>query len=201
MGHNREGDIVSIDSAKSAALRFVVDTRLSGFTVQAFAGGFLSGFAHSPTFAIRGMSSEVWLDPEDLHSASLRIEIQADSLQLLDEVNEGDRREIERVMRQEAMETATYPTIVFQSTGVTATRTGEGQYSLTLEGDLSLHGVTRRFTMPARVLVTGDTLRAFGEFWLKLSDYKIKRVSVAGGAIKVKDELKFSFDLVARKQD
>lgn len=55
--------------------------------------------------------------------------------------------------------------------------------------------------MPARVAITGDTMRAFGEFWLKQTDYKIKLVKVAGGAIKVKDDLKFSFDLVARKHD
>ena len=45
-----------------------------------------------------------------------------------------------------------------------------------------------------------DSLRAFGEFTLRRTDFNIKLVSVAGGALKVKDELKFSFDIVARKQ-
>ena len=43
-------------------------------------------------------------------------------------------------------------------------------------------------------------LRASGEFTVRQTDYGIKPVSVAGGALKVKDELKFSFDIVARKQ-
>jgi hypothetical protein len=43
-------------------------------------------------------------------------------------------------------------------------------------------------------------LRASGEFTLSQSVYNIKPVSVAGGALKIKDELKFSFEIVARKQ-
>ena len=42
-------------------------------------------------------------------------------------------------------------------------------------------------------------LRANGEFSVRQTDYGIKPVSVAGGALKLKDELKCSFDIVARK--
>jgi len=189
------------ETTKASTLHYIVEAHLSRFTVQAFAGGLLSAFAHNPKFAIRGISSDVRLDPDDLGSARLHLEIRADSLELLDQVSDKDRREIERVMRGEALEAAVFPTIVFESTRVSATRIADGQYSLTLEGDLSLHGVTRRLTVPARVSFTSNTLRAFGEFSLRQTDYGIKLVAVAGGAIKVKDDLKFSFDLVARKQD
>jgi hypothetical protein len=40
-------------------------------------------------------------------------------------------------------------------------------------------------------------MRAKGAFTLKQSSFGIKPVSVAGGTIKVKDELKFTFDIVA----
>jgi hypothetical protein len=43
-------------------------------------------------------------------------------------------------------------------------------------------------------------LKAVGNFTLLQSDFGIELVSVAGGSLKVKDELKFSFDVVARKQ-
>ena len=45
----------------------------------------------------------------------------------------------------------------------------------------------------------GDMLRANGEFTSAQSNYGIKPVSVAGGTLKLKDELKFCFDIVARK--
>ena len=34
---------------------------------------------------------------------------------------------------------------------------------------------------------------------MRQSDYEIKPVSAAGGTVKLKDELKLSFDIVARK--
>ena len=47
----------------------------------------------------------------------------------------------------------------------------------------------------------GTMLRISGEFPIRQSDYGIKPVSFAGGALKLKDELKFSFELVARRQE
>jgi hypothetical protein len=43
-------------------------------------------------------------------------------------------------------------------------------------------------------------LRAAGEFSVRQSDYEIRPVSALGGAVKLKDELKLSFDISARKQ-
>ena len=68
-----------------------------------------------------------------------------------------------------------------------------------LNGELSLHGVTRSQPVSARVTLKGDTLRAAGDFSVRQSDYDIKPVSAAGGTVKLKDELKLSFDIVARK--
>ena len=42
-------------------------------------------------------------------------------------------------------------------------------------------------------------MRAFGEFSLWQTDYHIRLVAVAGGTLKIKDEVKLKFDLVARR--
>jgi hypothetical protein len=60
--------------------------------------------------------------------------------------------------------------------------------------------VTNDEPVIARVAVFGEMLRASGEFTLSQTDYQIKLVSVAGGALKLKNELKFSFEILARKQ-
>jgi hypothetical protein len=60
--------------------------------------------------------------------------------------------------------------------------------------------VTRGERLSAQVAVTGDVLRAFGDFAIRQTDYRIQLASVAGGALKLKDELKFTFDIVARKR-
>jgi polyisoprenoid-binding protein YceI len=69
-----------------------------------------------------------------------------------------------------------------------------------LNGDLTLHGVTRNQAISVRVSVDGDTLRATGDFSIRQSDFEIKPVSAAGGTIKIKDELKLSFNISARNQ-
>jgi polyisoprenoid-binding protein YceI len=69
---------------------------------------------------------------------------------------------------------------------------------LTLKGDLTLHGVTREQMVSARVYLMGGTLRGQGEATVRQTDFDIRPVSVAGGMLKVKDELKLVFDIVAR---
>jgi hypothetical protein len=44
-------------------------------------------------------------------------------------------------------------------------------------------------------------LRASGSFSVKQTDFDMELVSALGGAIRVKDEVKFSFDIVARKME
>ena len=44
----------------------------------------------------------------------------------------------------------------------------------------------------------GDRITASGQFVVRQSDYGIKPVSIAGGTLKLKDEIELSFDIVAR---
>jgi polyisoprenoid-binding protein YceI len=181
--------------------RYLVDKSASKFMVRAFASGMLSALGHSPTIAIRNFSGEASLDPESLENLSLRIDIQADSLEVTDDISSKDRREIETTMHEKVLGTSKYPAIVFQSNGVSATKLGEGRFKASLDGTLSLHGTTGRVLVPAQVALLGAMLRASGEFSILQSEFGIAPVSVAGGALKLKDELKFTFDIVARAQE
>jgi polyisoprenoid-binding protein YceI len=69
-----------------------------------------------------------------------------------------------------------------------------------LDGELTLRGVTRSQPVAAKVTLKGDVLRATGDFSILQSDYEIRPVSAVGGTIKLKDELKLSFIISARKQ-
>jgi polyisoprenoid-binding protein YceI len=169
--------------------------------VQVFSGGLLSAFGHSPTIAIRDFSGEAQVNPDDLERSSLKVAINPASLTVKDDISDKDRREMERAMQQEILETSAYPEIVYECLSIHATKAAEGQYSVTLNGELTLHGVTRSQTVPARVVLAEDSLRAFGTFSLLQTDYDLKLASVAGGALKVKDELKFSFNILARKKE
>jgi polyisoprenoid-binding protein YceI len=108
---------------------------------------------------------------------------------------------MERVMKEDVLEVTRYPEIRYEASAIACTRLDDALYSATLNGQLSLHGVTRVQTITARIAVLGEMLRASGNFTLRQSDYQIKLVSVAAGALKVKDELKFSFEMIARRQE
>jgi len=52
----------------------------------------------------------------------------------------------------------------------------------------------------AQVAFGVDSFRAYGEFTLLQSDYGIAVASIAGGTLKLQDELKFTFYVVGRKR-
>ena len=179
------------------AVRYRIDAGQSRFVVRGSADGLLSMFGHDPVIAIRGFGGDARFVPGTLDEASLLMLVQADSLAVVGNVSDKDRREMERAMREDLLEIARYPEIVFMSTSVSASRTGEGQYQARITGKLSLHGVTREHSIDARLMIGDSGLRAQGEFPLRQTDYDIKPVSIAGGTLKLKDELHFSFDIVA----
>ena len=185
----------------SANPHYAIDAAASQFTVRVFSGGLLSAFGHSPTIAIRDFSGEAQVNSEDLEQSTLKITIQAASLTVKDDISDKDRREMERTMHEEIVETSAHPEIVYECSNVASATGADGQYSVILNGDLTLHGVTRSQPVSARVTLNGDSLRAFGNFSLLQTDYRLRLASVAGGALKVKDELKFSFNILAQKKE
>jgi polyisoprenoid-binding protein YceI len=169
----------------------------SKFTVQAFAEGLFSAFGHDPVILIREFHGEVQFNPETFENASLKITVDANSLSVS---NEKDRLDIERTMRDEVLETRKYQEIVFSSSNISVNKLAGERCRVRIIGDLTLHGVTQKnLWISAEAIVSGDSLRAQGEFSLKQTDFGIKPYSAAGGTIKLKNELKFSFDVVADK--
>jgi len=189
-----------MDTDQIEKVRFAIDPKVSRLSIRVSAAGLLSALGHNPTIAVRRVTGELDVVFGSLSESSVRFRVAANSLSVQDDVSENDRREIERAMQADVLETARYAEIVFESTRIAATAEGEGRYSVQADGQFTLHGVSRAVSIPARLAQTGDMLRAFGEFTLRQTDFGIKLVSVAGGTLKVKDEVQVSFDMVARKQ-
>ena len=187
-------------SVESKTALFAIDQRMSRFTVQAFASGLLSAFAHHPLIAIREFSGDVRLNADAAERSSVVVRVNAASLEVSGNANDRDRPEINRAMQEEVLESDRFPEIVFISTGATVNRSGQGPFLANLSGELTLHGVTQPLSLPVNVTLTEDLLRANGTFSLKQTDYGIHLVTAVAGAVKVKDELKFSFDIAARKK-
>lgn len=191
----------SAPSGNVAGSRFIIDAKRSRFTVQAFATGILSAMGHNPTIGIRTFSGEVEFDREALKADAFSLTIQSPSLVVQDDISDKDRREIERVMKTEILEIERYPEIRYEASPITVKKLDASLYAATLNGSLNFHGVTRVEPILVRIVPMDDMMRASGDFTLRQSDYQVKPVSVAGGALKLKDELKFSFDMIARTQE
>ena len=190
-----------METAKTALVHYVVDARSSRLTVQAFASGIFSSMGHNPKIGISNFAGEVNFSPEALQANGFQLSIKSNSLGVLDDVSDKDRRDIETMMNEQVLEPSKYPDIVYNADSISITRIDASLFSATLNGTVTFHGVARNQVISARIAVFDEMLRASGEFTLSQSDFGIKPISVAGGALKVKDELKFCFEMVARKQD
>jgi polyisoprenoid-binding protein YceI len=179
------------------AARYRLDPGKSQFTVQAFAAGMLSALGHSPTFAVRDFAGVVRFEGEGVAGLGVDLTARADSLDLLDRVKPADRDEILLRMRREVLETAAFPEVAFHTAESSAERVDRGRYRVFLGGRLTLHGVTQPQGVDAELRLFDDGLQLLGGGPLRLSSFSIRPVTALAGAIKLKDDLKVSFDLIA----
>lgn len=88
------------------------------------------------------------------------MQLNVGALEIMDEVSKADRREIARVMFNEGLEKTKYPRIEYRSSRVSMAKTGENVYRI--DGDLTLHGITRGRSLDAQIVASQDTLRHRG---------------------------------------
>jgi polyisoprenoid-binding protein YceI len=184
-----------------ATVKYVIDTSASRFTVQAFATGVLSAFGHNPTIGIRNYDGEIEFIPETWEKAHVRVNVQTSAMEVLDEMKSDDRKKLEQMMYENILEVKRFPIATYASTEMVVQKLSNDLLSARVSGDLTFHEVTHTQSLDARVTDMGAMLRVSGEFTLLQSSFGIKPLSIAGGGLKLKDELKFTFELVARKQE
>jgi polyisoprenoid-binding protein YceI len=163
-----------------------IDAERSTLTVFVYKSGFFSAFADDHVIRAPIASGSVSAE------APLRVAISVRSanLKVLDPgLSTGKRAEVQaRMLGPEVLDSAKYPDIVFTSTEIKST--GADRWAVT--GRLTLHGVTREITFS----VTQKDGRYRGTTVLKQRDFGIEPISIVGGTVKVKDELKVEFDIV-----
>lgn len=189
-----------MSTALEQAAYYDIEPALSTFRIHVKASGMLSAFGHNPTIAVRIFSGEAKFNAAEPAASSLKVVLKAASLRVVDNMKDGDRDEIEKTMREQVLEAEQYPQIAFTSNSVALDSGAGGNYKVTMEGQLTLHGITRDITIPAQVSLLGEMLNAAGEFTLRQTDFGIRPVSAVGGGLKVKDEVKVAFHFVCRKR-
>ena len=150
--------------------------------------------------AVREFTGEARLDPDVIANSSLQIIAKTASMEETSSAfTDAQKKIINKELREIVLLPEQYPEIVFKSTSVSGKAEGNNQYDLKIAGDLTLHGVTRQITIPTKVTISGNDLRAQGEFSIDRSDYKVKATSAIHGLIRVRDKVEFTFDIVSHK--
>jgi polyisoprenoid-binding protein YceI len=167
--------------------------------VTASRGGLAWFKGHSHLLAVREFSGTAVLAPDVINPASLQMTIRADSLEeTSDEFTPQQKQIINRELDEIVLESAKYPEITFRSTDVKGKFAG-GAFEAEIGGEMTLHGVTRRVVIPARVTVSGDNLRAEGSFEINRKKFNVNATNAFHGFVRIKHELKFTFDIVAQR--
>jgi len=166
-----------------------IDGPHSTVTVRVYKSGFLSAFGHNHEIQAPIQSGEV----KESDSPSVELQVDARKLRVLDpEVSEGTRVQIQDTMQGiQVLDVVHFPEIRFQSTAVEA----RGPDHWIVHGNLALHGKDR--PVAVEVTLKGDDYR--GSATLKQTDFGITPVTVAGGTVKVKDEVKIEFEIALIK--
>jgi polyisoprenoid-binding protein YceI len=176
----------------------------STIEVTTGSSGLLSAFGHDHRLMVRRFSGTVERGgtPE---TWTLALEVEAGSLAVVDDESQKDRPEIEKEMNGKVLEVARYPSIRFRATKTdvgaleapSASPSASDARTVDVEGDLEIHGKTKRVRIPVKLALHEGTLRATGKVRLKLSDFSVERTSAAGGTVKVADEIDVRFDVIA----
>ncbi len=161
-----------------------IDTAKSEITVRVYKAGMLGAFGHDHEIGAPIQSGVV-----DTAAHTVELRVAAGSLKVRDPgVSEKDRGEIQKTMvGPEVLDVERNPEIAFRSTG--AESAGEGAWRV--RGNLTIHGESRPIVVEVRE--TGGHYR--GDTRLKQSEFGIKPIKVAGGTVKVKDEIRIEFDI------
>jgi len=187
-------------SQANATARYRLDSSQSKFIAHALRGGLLWFKGHEHLVAAREFSGEAQLDSVSLAASSLQLIVQTDSMvETSDAFTDAQKQIINKELREIVLDPAKYPEIVFKSSSVSGKSLGSGQYDLKIKGSLTLHGATRPIVIPAKVTVSGNDLRAVGEFSIDRSDFNVKATSAFHGMVRVRKKVKFTFDIVGRR--
>jgi len=170
-----------------ASSQKAIDTEHSVLTVRVYKAGAFSAFGHEHT-----VRAPIQKGSFDEDKKTVDFVVDASTLRVLDSgVSDKDRAEIQGTMLSpKVLDTGQFHDIHFHSTEVTPT--GENRW--TVHGDLTLHGQTH----PVKVDVERKEGQYRGAARLRQSEFGITPVTVAGGTIKVKDEVRVEFEIAGK---
>ncbi len=179
---------IALGATTAAGQDRSIDPVHSTLKVRVFKSGLFSAFAHNHEVAAPIAGSTVHLS----NDPSVALQVHAGELRVLDpDVSAKERGDVQTTMEgPEVLDVKRFPEISFQSTSV---QKKDDQHWI-VRGNLTLHGQTS----PVLVTVAYKDGHYQGTTQLRQRDFGMTPVSIAGGTVKVKDEVLIEFDIVLK---
>lgn len=167
-----------------------IDLTRSTVTVRVFKSGLFRAFADD--HEIEAPLAEGSLD--DSGTPAVRLAIDVRGMRVLDPgLSINDRRDVQtRMLGPEVLDADRFARIRFRSVAI---QRGVADH-WSVRGELELHGQTH----PVTVDVVREQGHYKGSTSLKQSDFGITPISIVGGTVKVKDEVKIAFNIVTTER-
>jgi polyisoprenoid-binding protein YceI len=164
------------------------------FRIEAGTAGFFGAFAHEHVIEAEKVGGCATIETKDMAHSSIKLDFATAGLRVLDPKEKAeDRAKVQKTMETDVLRISEYPHVIFESTAAKSTGT-QGQ--LMVQGTLTIRGITKPVSIPVTVTRLNDgTYRAVGEYRFKQTSFQIKPIQLAGGTVKVKDELRAEFEL------
>lgn len=161
-----------------------IDPDKSTMTVHVSKAGVFAAAGHDHEITAPIADGKVNTNPPQVE-----LRVNAKAMKVRDpNASEDDRAKVQKTMSgPEVLDVERYPEIVFECGR--AEPAGERSWKLT--GSLTLHGEKR----PVSVSVHEKDGHYVGTSVFKQSEFGIKPIKVAGGTIRVKDEVRIEFDI------
>jgi polyisoprenoid-binding protein YceI len=178
---------------------YTIDMTSSRITAQLTQEGFLAKLRPRNEVLVKTFNGKIQVSAKDESDIAVVLESEVRSMTNVDkDISDFERKEFHNILHNIVLESEKFPTIKFASISVTDVQRSDDSRSLTLNGDLTIREVTRRVAVPINVTFGDQELRATGEGSFKQSEFGIKPYVGGLGAIKIADEVKVNFVIVAK---
>jgi polyisoprenoid-binding protein YceI len=166
----------------------------SHFRIHVGTAGLFGAFAHNHLIEAKKIEGCATIDSKDLTHSSIKLSFPTADIRVIDPKESAkDRAEVQKTMESDVLRVSEYPRITFESTAIEHSGTTE---QLRVRGKLTIRGQTQSLLVPLTLTRLDDgTYRAAGKYRLKQTSFGIKPVSLAGGTVKVKDEVQTDFEI------
>jgi polyisoprenoid-binding protein YceI len=178
---------------------YTIDLSQSQIIATLTQEGFISRRYPIHRVEVKTLNGKIEVSEKDETQVAVEVEAESKSLTNIDEaMSEFERKEFHNVINNEVLESGKFPKIKFISVSVSDPRKSGDSRSFTLNGDLTLRDVTKRVSFPVTVTIAKNQLRATGEAKFKQTDFGMKPYSGKLGMVKIGDEVKVNFAIVAK---